>query len=206
LDRKRHWNEVYTTKPAETVSWFRPHVETSFKLIQDSGFGKDAAVIDVGGGASTLVDDLLDHGYSDVSVLDIAMPALDVVKKRLDERAQQVTWIEGDITKVALLRHRYDVWHDRAVFHFLTDPDDRRAYIQQVLKAVRPGGLVIVASFATDGPEKCSGLPVMRYDPEDMHAQFGQAFHLLGHEREMHLTPAGKEQPFVYCFCRKIIS
>jgi SAM-dependent methyltransferase len=203
MDRRRHWEEVYATKPADTVSWFQPRADLSLRLIKDSGFDKSASIIDVGGGASTLVDDLLNDGYKDISVLDLSGKALDVAKKRLGDQVGAVSWIEGDITKVPLLLQRYDIWHDRAVFHFLTEPEDREAYVRQVLHALRPGGLIIVASFATDGPEKCSGLPVVRYEPDGLHGEFGTVFHLLGHQREIHHTPAGKEQSFVYCYCRR---
>ncbi|MBF0268086.1 MAG: class I SAM-dependent methyltransferase [Alphaproteobacteria bacterium] len=202
MDRKQHWEKVYQTKSAETVSWFQPQAQTSLRLIQNTGAEKTASIIDVGGGASTLVDGLLDDGYLDVSVLDLSGEALSVAKKRLGKKAKRVTWIEGDITNAPLPRHRYDIWHDRAVFHFLTELKDRQAYVDQVLKSVRPGGHVIVASFAEDGPEKCSGLDVVRYSPDGLHSQFGGAFRLLGHERETHRTPAGKEQLFVYCYCR----
>lgn len=202
MDRKHHWEQVYETKPADSVSWFQPHAELSLGLIRAVTTDQRSAIIDVGGGASTLVDDLLADGYTDLSVLDLSGAALEVARKRLGEKARHVTWIESDITKASLARHRFDVWHDRAVFHFLTDAGDRQAYVAQVLRAVRPGGHVIVASFAEDGPEKCSGLDVMRYSPDALHAQFGGAFKLLGHERETHHTPAGKEQLFTYCYCR----
>lgn len=202
MNRKHHWEKVYATKAADSVSWFQPHAELSLGLIRAVAADRRSAVIDVGGGASTLVDDLLADGYGDLSVLDLSGAALDVAKKRLGEAACRVAWIEGDIAKTPLARHRYDVWHDRAVFHFLTEARDRQAYVAQVLRAVRPGGHVIVASFAEDGPLKCSGLDVMRYTPEALHAQFGEAFELLGHEREAHQTPTGKEQLFTYCYCR----
>ncbi|CAA6604853.1 Methyltransferase type 12 [Rhodospirillaceae bacterium LM-1] len=202
MDRKHHWDKVYQTKSADSVSWFQPHAETSLRLIEGVAPDKRASIIDVGGGASKLVDGLLDDGYLDLSVLDLSGQALSVAKNRLGEKAGCVSWIEGDITKVCLPAHRYDIWHDRAVFHFLTEADDRQAYVAQVLKAVKPGGHVIVASFAEDGPEKCSGLEVVRYSPDKLHSQFGGTFRLLGHEREAHRTPAGKEQLFVYCYCR----
>lgn len=204
MDLKHHWEHVYQTKPVDGVSWFQPHAELSLGLIRATAPDKQSPVIDVGGGASTLVDDLLAEGYGDLSVLDISGAALTAAKNRLGDNAHLVSWIEGDITKIVLARHRYDLWHDRAVFHFLTDPEDRRAYVRQVMRAVRPGGHVIVASFAEDGPEKCSGLPVVRYSPDALHAQFGTAFQLVGHEREAHHTPAGKEQLFTYCYCRLI--
>ena len=202
MSRKAHWEEVYRTTSSQSVSWFQPQAATSLRLIR-SASEPAAAVIDVGGGASMLVDGLLDAGYRDVTVLDLSGAALAVAQARLGARAESVHWLEGNILEVALPEAAYDVWHDRAVFHFLTDPADRVAYVRQVLHAVRPGGHVIVASFAEDGPTQCSGLPVMRYRPDELHAQFGAPFALLHHEKETHLTPAGKAQEFVYCFCRR---
>ncbi len=203
MDRKQHWEDVYIHKSSDSVSWYQEHADMSLRLIHNAGLGKNSAIIDVGGGASTLVDDLLAEGYGDVIVLDISAAALEVAQHRLGKRAERVHWLKGDITQVEFPRHRFDVWHDRAVFHFLTDSADRHAYVEQVMRAVRPGGHVIVATFAEDGPEKCSGLPVMRYAPGALHAEFGDAFQLLEHEREIHHTPAGAVQRFVYCYCRK---
>lgn len=201
---KEHWEQVYTTKPADSVSWFQTHAERSLELIHDTGLGKDAAIIDVGGGASVLVDDLLNEGYRDLSVLDLSGAALKAARKRLGDKAGQVRWIEADITEVELPKARYDIWHDRAVFHFLTTQKQRDAYVRQVFFAVKPGGHVIISTFAEDGPEQCSGLPVMRYRPEELHDEFGEAFKLLKHSKEAHHTPAGKVQQFVYCYCRRI--
>ena len=203
MNRKHHWEDVYTHKTSDSVSWYQQHADMSMRLIHHTGLGKNAAIIDVGGGASTLVDDLVAEGYSDVTVLDLSEAELDVAKHRLGSLAGQVHWIEGDITRVAFPPHRYDIWHDRAVFHFLTDPADRHAYVEQVVRTVRPGGHVIVATFAEDSPEKCSGLPVMRYAPDTLHEEFGNAFTLLEHEREMHHTPTGVIQKRIYCYCRK---
>lgn len=202
MDRKQHWEQVYTTKASNAVSWFQEHADQSVRLIHGTGVSKDAAIIDVGGGASTLVDDLLAESYSNLTVLDLSAKALEVAKQRLGNRSNSVNWLEGDVTQLALPANHYDIWHDRAVFHFLTDPADRQAYVQQVMRSVRPGGHVIVATFAEDGPEKCSGLPAMRYRPDSLHAEFGDAFQLLQHERETHQTPFGTEQKFVYCYCR----
>lgn len=202
-DRRQHWETVYQTKAADAVSWFQPHAVSSLRLIERCA-GPKAQVIDVGGGASVLVDDLLDAGYRHVTVLDLAESALAASRARLGERASQVEWIAGDITEVELPAARYDVWHDRAVFHFLTDPADRARYVEQVLRAVKPGGHVIVAAFGPGGPLQCSGLDVVRYDPDALHAQFGAPFRLLGHETEIHHTPAGREQEFVYCYCLRV--
>jgi SAM-dependent methyltransferase len=203
MDRKQHWEQVYATKASDSVSWFQEHSEQSLQLIHNTMLGKDAAIIDVGGGASRLVDDLVAEGYTDLTVLDLSSAALAVAKERLAEKSDAVHWQEGDITRAEFPLHRFDIWHDRAVFHFLTDPADRHAYVERVMHAVRPGGHVIIATFAEDGPEKCSGLAVMRYQPETLHAEFGDAFRLVAHEKESHHTPFGTVQQFVYCYCRK---
>ncbi|PTQ76796.1 methyltransferase family protein [Nitrosomonas oligotropha] len=203
MDNKRHWEQVYTTKASDSVSWFQEHADQSLRLIHNTRLGKDAAIIDVGGGASRLVDDLVAEGYTDLTVFDLSSTALAVARQRLGKHADIVHWIEGDITRTKFPMNRFDIWHDRAVFHFLTDPADRHAYVERVLSSVRPGGHVIVATFAEDGPEKCSGLPVMRYQPEALHAIFGDTFQLVEHEKEAHHTPFGTVQQFVYCYCRK---
>lgn len=199
-----HWNHVYETRASDSVSWFQEHAEQSLRLIRATGVPASASIIDVGGGASTLVDDLLQDGYRSLSVLDLSAKALATAQQRLGPRAGEVHWIEADITRAELPTHAYDIWHDRAVFHFLTSPEQRRAYVDTVLRAVKPGGHVIVATFAEDGPLQCSGLPVMRYSANGLHTEFGAPFSLLQHEREEHLTPSGSVQRFVYCYCRKI--
>lgn len=206
MKEKEHWENVYTNKKSNEVSWFQEHAHRSLKLIQDANLPKTSAIIDVGGGASTLVDDLLDRGYRNLTVLDLSGAALATAKSRLGERAIQVQWIEANILKADLTAQTYDVWHDRAVFHFLTTVEERNTYVETVFKAVKPGGLVIVATFAEDGPTKCSGLPVMRYSAHDLHAEFGAAFQLIHQEKESHLTPGGNEQKFVYCLCRRMAS
>ena len=200
---KSHWEHVYETKSVDAVSWFQPHAEQSLRLIRQTGLAQTASIIDVGGGASTLVDDLLDDGFRRVTVLDVSGAALAAARARLGERAASVTWLEADITQVALPRNAYDLWHDRAVFHFLTSDRDRQAYVAAVQRAVKPGGYVIVATFAEDGPLQCSGLPVVRYSPSALHAEFGATFNLERHEREEHHTPSGSVQKFIYCYCRK---
>lgn len=206
MQSKQHWEKVYETKSADTVSWFQPHAESSLDYIHATGVGKDAAIIDVGGGASTLVDDLVVEGYGDLTVLDLSAAALGAARQRLGAMGSKVRWIEADITQVDLPESRYDVWHDRAVFHFLTDAEEREAYVRTVFRSVKPGGHVIVATFAEDGPEKCSGLPVMRYSADGLHDEFGDAFTLLQHRKEEHHTPSGSVQQFVYCYCRRINS
>jgi len=207
MDHKQHWEKVYTNRPSESVSWFQEHADLSLQLIHNTGLGKDAAIIDVGGGASRLVDDLVDEGYSDLTVLDLSATAIAVAQKRLEKHADRVQWMEGDITTAEFPLHRFDIWHDRAVFHFLTKPAERHAYVERVMRAVKPGGHVIIATFGKEGPDKCSGLPVMRYEPETLHHEFGEAsFKLIDHQEESHHTPSGKVQQFIYCYCRKINS
>jgi SAM-dependent methyltransferase len=198
-----HWEGVYRSKGPSGVSWYQPHLARSLELIEGCGAAKDAGIVDVGGGASSLVDDLLDRGYSSLSVLDLAESALSLSKQRLGDRAGQVSWLCGDVTKVELPRAGFAVWHDRAVFHFLTDAGARAAYVRQVRRAVRSGGHVIVATFGPEGPEKCSGLPVVRYDAGALHDEFGEAFELMQHLEERHVTPWGSLQEFVYCWCVK---
>lgn len=201
METRSHWERVYATRGPDAVSWYQPHAHLSLDLIRRIGAGPGARVIDVGAGASTLVDDLLLAGIGDVTVLDISAAALRLAQERLGARAAAVHWITGDITNVQLPQSAYDIWHDRAVFHFLTDPADRAAYVAQVRRAVRPGGHVIVASFGPDGPTQCSGLPVMRYEPGELHGQFGSHFDLVDHLTELHRTPGGAVQQFVYCHC-----
>lgn len=203
MQSKAHWEQVYMSKAVSDVSWFQEHAQQSMHLIEQTGVAKGAGIIDVGGGASTLVDDLLGAGYSNVTVLDLSEAALQASKARLGEHAREVTWLTGDITRVELSPHAYDIWHDRAVFHFLTGREEREAYVRAVLRAVKPGGHVIVATFAEDGPAQCSGLPVMRYSADGLHAEFGAPFTLLQQEREEHHTPFGTIQKFIYCLCRK---
>lgn len=203
LPSKSHWERVYATKGATAVSWFQACAQHSLGLIRATEVPLSAPIIDVGGGASTLVDDLLAHGYANITVLDLSATALAAAKNRLGAIGNSVQWLEADITQATLPACRFDVWHDRAVFHFLTAPQERQAYVQAVLRSVKPGGHVIVATFAQDGPTQCSGLPVMRYSADALHAEFGAPFTLLRHEKEEHHTPFGTVQQFVYCCCRK---
>ena len=201
MDAQAHWEKVYTEKVSNAVSWYRPHLETSLALIERV-CSRNSAIIDVGGGESTLADDLLSHGYANVTVLDISQKAVDANKQRLGSAAERVHWLVADITKSELPRSTYDVWHDRAVFHFLTAPSDREAYVRQAAKAVKPGGYVIVSTFGPEGPTKCSGLDVIRYDAQSLHREFGVHFRLLESLKELHQTPFGTIQQFLYCSCR----
>ena len=202
MDAKPHWENIYSTKAPDAVSWYRPHLETSLELIQTVAPARSTPIIDVGGGESTLVDDLLARGYENLTVLDVSSAAIQFTKERLRQRAVSVQWIVGDITSVDLPANAYDVWHDRAVFHFLTTPDQRSAYVQQVGRSVRSGGHVLVSTFGPEGPTKCSGLEVLRYDAESLHAEFGARFQMLKSLKELHETPFGKTQQFLYCLCR----
>jgi len=184
------------------VSWFRPHLETSLSLIERSTGGDlTASTIDVGGGASTLVDDLLDQGYRSITVLDISRSALDVAQDRLGQAAESDHWICADVRRAAFPAHSFDVWHDRAVVHFLTKPEDRIAYVQNVASVVKPGGRVIAGTFGPEGPTNCSGLDIVRYDADSLHVQFGPSFHLVESLKELLETPFGTTQQFVYCYC-----
>jgi len=202
MDAKNHWEKIYATKAPDAVSWYRAHLETSLALIERAAGAISASIVDVGGGESTLVDDLLARGYQNITVLDISEAAIDATKKRLGTAAEYVSWLVGDITKIRLAPNTYDVWHDRAVFHFLITPEQRDAYVRQVVAAVRPGGHVIVSTFGPEGPTKCSGLDVVRYDEESLHKQFGVRFLLEESSKELHQTPFGTTQQFLYCYCR----
>lgn len=204
MQSKQHWDRIYINKTADGVSWFQAHAKQSLRFVRNTGVPRSAAIIDVGGGASTLVDDLAGIGYSNLTVLDLAGTALEKARARLGAQVGRIRWIEGDVTRLELQREAYDVWHDRAVFHFLTDRADRQAYIAQVLHAVKPGGHVIIATFAEDGPQKCSGLPVVRYSADQLHAELGARFDPVEHQRETHRTPSGASQKFVYCRYRKL--
>lgn len=202
MDTKNHWEQVYTAKAPDAVSWYAPHLAESLAYIKRTGLTTDAAVIDVGGGEATLVDDLLDADYCDVTVMDISAKALEVCRQRLGVRATKVKWLAADVLAHDFEPHALDIWHDRAVFHFLTSYEQRQTYVRQVLRALKPGGFAIVGTFGPHGPEQCSGLPVMRYAPDELHGTFGGRFKLVDSSVDVHTTPWGSSQEFVYCFCR----
>ncbi len=204
MDPAFHWEKIYRTKAADAVSWYRPHLERSLALIESAATDRAASIIDVGGGESTLVDDLLGSGYHNLTVLDVSQTALDVTRARLGDAGEGVRWLCADVTLVELPAGSYDVWHDRAVFHFLIEVEQRVAYIRLVERAVRPGGHVIVGGFGPEGPTKCSGLDVKRYDAGSLHGEFGERFRLVEHHEELHETPFGTSQQFVYCYCRLV--
>lgn len=204
MNSETHWENVYHTKGRDEVSWYREHLDMSLRMIAGTAVAHDAAIIDVGGGNSTLVDDLLERGFADVTVLDISAKALNDSKRRLESKADQVNWIVADVTVNPILENRYDLWHDRAVFHFLTSEYDRRQYVELVDRSLEPGGHIIVASFDLDGPSKCSGLDVVRYSPEALNDELGESFRLIESVNETHQTPFGTTQDFVYCYFRKV--
>jgi SAM-dependent methyltransferase len=198
MSRKEHWEQVYSGKPPDRLGWYKPRLQTSLEWITALGLEPDAPVIDVGGGASTLIDDLLAAGYSAITVLDIAEPALALLKARLGDKGAAVNWLCGDITNLELPENAFALWHDRAVFHFLTEVPDRELYKRNLTRALRPGGYLIIGTFAPEAPPKCSGLPVQRYDLELLHETLGPAFELRQHRKEMHVTPGGVEQMYLY--------
>jgi len=197
LDRKRHWETVYEQKSPLEVSWYQSDPLLSLELIQNTGIPQDAAIIDVGSGASILVDRLLASGYRNVSVLDLSAKALAYAQARLGGTSHRATWIEADITAF-IPPINYDLWHDRAVFYFLTNAEDRRKYVDVLKHGVRSGGHVIIAAFAIGGPTQCSGLGIVQYDAEKLSETLGEQFRLAEERVELHITPANREQKFVY--------
>jgi ubiquinone/menaquinone biosynthesis C-methylase UbiE len=202
-DLAKHWEKIYQEKVHEEVSWYTPHLERSLELILRTGIDKNASIIDVGGGASTLVDDLLARSFKKITVLDISGEALEASKIRLGSLSNQITWIEGDIKEVTLLENFYDVWHDRALFHFLTRPEDRQKYVHQLDHSLKAGGHLIMAIFGLKGPPRCSGLDIVRYTPKSLLAELSHVFTLLENFTETHGTPFGTNQEFIYCHFRK---
>ncbi|HEX2541134.1 MAG TPA: class I SAM-dependent methyltransferase [Caldimonas sp.] len=202
MNSKSHWETVYETRPADAVSWYAPHLQRSLGYVLRAAQGKASPVIDIGGGESTLVDDLLAEGFSDLTVLDISAKALDVTRDRLGSAAEKVRWLTADLLDAPLEARRYEVWHDRAVFHFLTTEEQKRRYVARVRHSLMPGGFAIVATFGPEGPAQCSGLPVSRYAAPELHSTFGAPFRLVDSSTEVHTTPWGTPQQFVYCFCR----
>jgi SAM-dependent methyltransferase len=199
MNQKDHWEQVYSTRLIQKLGWYEPHLQTSLSWIKGLNLAVGAPVIDVGGGASTLVDDLLEEGYRSITVLDISEKAVSTVRARLGKRAELVTWLEGDITSIDLPKHHFELWHDRAVFHFFTEQKQQRKYRENILNALKPGGHLIVGTFAPEAPAKCSGLPVQRYSPEQLENALGGEFELKRHHKELHITPGGVEQMYLYC-------
>jgi len=202
-ERKQHWDQVYNDKSPLEVSWFQQEPAVSLRMIQDSVSNRTQPIIDVGGGASVLVDRLLEHDYTHLSVLDISANALEHAQQRLGPQADQVEWYVGDVTEFTP-SHKYACWHDRAVFHFLTDATDRARYVAALSAALQPGGYLVLAAFSPDGPTMCSGLDIVQYSAEKLQQELGDNFRFLEEEAEVHITPAHKKQLFCYYrFARK---
>jgi len=189
---------------SKEVSWYRPHLETSLALIDRLTPDRASAILDIGAGESTLIDDLLQRGYTNLTALDISETALRGAKERLGQAAAQVNWLPADVCEVGIPLNRYDIWHDRAVFHFLTQPEQRLAYVTQASRSLKPGGHIIIATFGPEGPTRCSGLPVVRYDPASLQREFDSRFRLLEDLTEDHTTPSGASQQFLYCVLQKL--
>lgn len=199
-----HWQSVYCTKSADSVSWFQPHLDMSLALIEQAGLDCHSRVVDVGGGASTLVDDLLARGVLEVTVLDLSEQALSVSRARLEGRASGVRWLTGDVLLQPFQQGSFDLWHDRAVLHFLVDLQDAQRYAKQARHALRPGGHAVIGGFAPDGPERCSGLAVARRSARDIVELFGDGFELIEQRIEQHRTPNGSEQSFLWSLLRRL--
>lgn len=202
MDRGKHWDGVYGATAADRVSWYAPHLDRSLAMIRAVA-DPSCEIIDVGGGASTLVDDLLKLGFSNVSLLDVSGVSIAVARRRLGRDAEAVTWITADITQAQLTASSYDVWHDRAVFHFLTDPADRRAYAEAARRSVKRDGHLVIATFAADGPTRCSGLDVVRYTADALEREFASGFTLEQEMSGIHVTPRGATQSYLYCSFRR---
>lgn len=203
MSQKDHWEQVYSGNPIDKLGWYEPHLQISLSWIKGLDLAVDAPIIDVGGGASTLVDDLLDAGYRAIAVLDISERALSSAQARLGRKARRVTWLDGDITSIALPPHRYELWHDRAVLHFLTTLEQQRKYRDNLVEALKPGGHLLIGTFAPEAPPNCSGLPVQRYSPQQLQKTLGEGFELKRHHKELHITPDGTEQMYLYCHFRR---
>ena len=203
MDRKQHWSDVHSKRAPDRASWYQLRPALSLELIDRAGVDPNAGAIDVGGGTSTLVDELLERGFANLAVLDVAGPALELAHARLGDRADQVQWIEADVTEFEPAQ-QWGLWHDRAVFHFLTDAGSRKAYRRALEAGVAPGGSAVVSAFSLAGPERCSGLDVVRYSPESLADELGAAFELIESRDEVHMTPTGAEQAFVYCLFRRV--
>ena len=202
MDKRLHWEDVYRNTATEEVSWYQDHPAMSLSLIESTRVAKSGNLIDVGGGDSTLVDHLLQHGFEHITILDISSAALERAKSRLGERANRATWIEGDVTDFRS-SHTFDVWHDRALFHFLTEEEDRTRYLESMTRVVRPQGHVIIATFTYEAPATCSGLPVVRYSPQFLGIAIGKDYEFVESVEQLHRTPGGTKQPFIYCRFRK---
>lgn len=196
MNNQEHWNNIYNRKKAKELTWFQPELKLSMKFIENLGLSPSASIIDVGAGASTLPDSLLKSCFFDISVIDLSLKALEQSKERLGEDASKINWLVGDITSFHLNR-KYDLWHDRAVFHFLKDSDSQIQYLKNLKCSIKSGGHIIIATFAEDGPLKCSGLEIVRYSKDELIRKF-KDFELVEFRKETHLSPGGMEQKFNY--------
>ena len=203
MNKKDHWEQVYKTRQSDKLGWYTSHLQTSLNWIKELNLDADDPILDVGGGASTLVDDLLLSGYRSISVLDISEEALSLAKEHLAEKTDQVTWLTGDVTTVDFQPNSYKLWHDRAVFHFLIAHDQQQKYRDNLLKALKTEGHLVIGTFAPEAPAMCSGLPIQRYSVEQLENTLGDEFELLRHHKELHITPGGVEQMYLYCHFRK---
>lgn len=203
MSDKNHWNTVYSTKPTDKVGWFTPHLNTSLSWIDELKLDQDQAIIDVGGGVSTFVDDLLQASHRDITVLDLSIRAIQLAQERLGAQSGSVTWLQGDVIETELPANHYRVWHDRAVFHFLVKTEEREQYKIALLKSLQSHGFFIIGAFSPEAPPQCSGLPVQRYTAESLSEFFGGEFDLVQQRYEPHVTPSGVEQPYVYCLFQR---
>ena len=203
FDRKKHWGDVYQDKTPSELSWYQKEPKLSLELIRSTNAASNDAIIDVGAGTSVLVDYLKKEHYTNLTVLDISENAIAIAKKRLGKSAKSINWIVSDITKFDVFQ-KFSLWHDRALFHFLTDPSDRGIYVKALINAIRPEGHLIIATFAIGGPKKCSGLEIVQYDSEKMIAELGDNFKLVEERKEVHITPANKEQKFNFFLFRRV--
>ncbi|MGC8550634.1 MAG: class I SAM-dependent methyltransferase [Acidobacteriaceae bacterium] len=199
MNRLEHWQNIHASKPSNQVSWFAPHLEVSLHLIDRLALPASANIIDIGSGQSTLPDDLLTRGYFNLTLLDISPAAIHATRRRLGPSAASIRFLAADITTATLPKAHYDLWHDRAVFHFLTAPQDRAAYLGQLTHALKPGGHVLLATFGPQGPTRCSNLDVVRYDAPTLQRELGSHFHLNESATHLHHTPSGSTQQFLYC-------
>lgn len=203
MNDAEHWEEIYSTKSSKQVGWYTPHLETSIKWITELNLTTEDPVIDVGGGVSTLVDDLLVAGHKKLTVLDLSESAISLTRKRLGALSSSITWLQGDVTQIELPPQYFKLWHDRAVFHFLIDPEQQQRYKDVLLKALKVDGHLIIGTFDLEAPPQCSGLPVQRYTSEILCNTFGKEFQLKRHQHEVHRTPSGVEQTYVYCLFQR---
>ena len=202
MSKRDHWETIYSHKVETDLSWHQDDPSVSLELMQEAGLTPETSVIDIGAGTSRVVDRLLSLGLRDISVLDLSAHALEKVRYRLGDRGKTVSWIAADVTAWQSSRV-YDIWHDRAVFHFLVDPVDRASYVERLSSSLTLGSHAVIATFAPDGPEKCSGLDVKRYSPDLLSKTLGNTFDLVAHRFHLHRTPAGRPQSFQYSLFRK---